>query len=467
MSTHEHKRVYGTQYGIPDDDELSSDAHSGEEDDWKAIERLSLEDAKKRKHGELLVASTLAGNIRRRVSEIEEVGLEELKAQKQKEINEANRKAFDAQWALIEVEDWGLAIREGLLPDGTPLQFSNHFITHLKRAVEAAEAAMALAKIALTATLHISYLGLLSRTSFDLLGVPFSNLTKTYECLTKELQGLEKRIKMWREIADNRGVPVGKWKGSASDVEFDPMANPSDPFFEADEEVRKILTEELEQTINSATTIDGKRVDGKAILDRYFNYLNQYRDNFYAAVGTPEEKKNKLPKKEIERRVAERQEKRLQAAREERAKRKRLQEINEKRKAMIEERKDIIRKAEIDRKDYEERKRKREAGSKEELRLGFYTPIEDEPDFKRLQTKLLKTPEPPKPPKPVTPVTPVAPVAPETPPQTPKWALPPRPWPIPEPGTGPVEPAEPVKPVRPTPKMPDWLAKLVRGERAE
>ncbi|KAI1649198.1 uncharacterized protein F4817DRAFT_363901 [Daldinia loculata] len=469
MSTQERRKVYK----IEDDDELSSDAHSGEGEDYKAIEQLTLADAKKRKHGELLVASTWAGNIRRKLSEIEEIGLEELKAQKHKEIDKATKKADNIRWALIEVEDWGLAIREGLLPDGTPLKFSNYFITHLKGAVEKAEAAMALAKIAVRATLNISYLGLLSRTSFALLGVPFTNLTDTYESLTKELQNLEKRIKMWREIADNRGVPVGKGKGSAYNVEDDPMANPADPFFEADEEVREILKQELEQTINNATTIDGKRVDSKAILDRYFNYLNQYRDNFYAAVGTPEEKKTKklLRSKEVAERLAERREKRFQAAKEERVKRKAQQELNEKRKARTEMRKDIIRKAELDRKDFEERKRKRAAGSGEDLRLGFYTPpVEDgEPDLKRLRVKsppvsTPPTPETPEihrrrpnPPMPVTPPMPETPVVHKrTPPPTPPMLKTPE-----KPTWG----VRPVGPVRPTPlPTPEWVKSLLRRE---
>ncbi|KAI0108425.1 hypothetical protein F4814DRAFT_455190 [Daldinia grandis] len=459
MAIHGNKKVYT----IDDDDELSSDAHSGQGEDYKAIERLSLADAKNRKHGEFLVASIWAGNIRRRLSEIEEIGLEELKAQKQREINKATEKADNIRWALIEVEDWGLAIREGLLPDGTPFRFSTYFIRNLKGAVEKAEAAMALAKIALKATLNISYLGQLSQMSLDLLGVPFTNLTNSYESIAKELQDLDKRTKMWREIVDNGGIPVDKGKMSAFIVDDDPTANPAGPFFEADGEARGILIQELQQTINSATTIDGKRVDSKAILDQYFSYLKQYHDNFYAAVGTPEEKKkNKVSSKEIAQRLAERHEKRLQAAREERVKRKVQQELNAKRQERTEMRKDILRKAQLDRKDLEERKRKRAVEGGENLRLGFHTPSagnppakDGEPDTKRPRVESPKKP------------TPVTPVANENPEENEKPALPPTPPPTPPPGpAGPAGPAGPVRPVRPTPwQVPDWVKTVASGNK--
>ncbi|KAG4218714.1 hypothetical protein PC116_g32806, partial [Phytophthora cactorum] len=227
------------------------------------------------------MASAWTANVRQRLAEIEEVALEEFKKEKQAQIDDVAGKTNDFRWALLEVEDWGLAMKESLLPDGTPLKFNNYFLANLKRAVVKSEAAMSLAKIALRAALNVGYLGTIVNFPFELIGAPFSNLSRTHSDLAKDLKALEKRLQMWREIADKSGLPEVPGKGSIYKygADNDSMVNPADPYFEADEEVKGILKNEITQTITNARRADGKAVNSKEILERYFNYLNEYRDN--------------------------------------------------------------------------------------------------------------------------------------------------------------------------------------------
>ncbi|KAI1483052.1 hypothetical protein K445DRAFT_14785 [Daldinia sp. EC12] len=429
---------------LPESDEWDSDARNGEGEDWKNLERLPLKESINRKQGEILMASAWTANVRQRLAEIEEVALEEFKKEKQAQIKDAAGKTNDFRWALLEVEDWGLAMKESLLPDGTPLKFSNYFLANLKRAVVKSEAAMSLAKIALRAALNVGYLGVIVNFPFELIGAPFSNLARTHSDLAKDLKALEKRLQMWRDIADKSGLPEVPGKGSIYKygADNDSMVNPADPYFEADEEVQGILKNEITQTITNARTADGKAVNSKEILERYFNYLNEYRDNYWADVPKPAPKreptikpnpeelegaarKTETPKvpqavmtreqrREARRKAAEKQKairyaEQLAHVRAERIRQKDRERREKQRKEKAELRKELVERIERERLDTEKKRKRAMEGEKGE-RLGFFTTDPtDPPEHKRPRTDDIIPPAPkpfvpsPTPPKPVTP----------------------------------------------------------------
>ncbi|KAI8966556.1 hypothetical protein F5Y11DRAFT_308552 [Daldinia sp. FL1419] len=355
-----------------EEDELSSDAHSGEGEDYKYIEQLSLDGSKKRKHGEILVTENLAKSTRLRLAEIEEVALEEYKAKKQVEVKEATKEADNFKWALLEIEDWGLALQDG------SFTFSNRFLDSLEGAVEKTAASLALAKVALRQTLQISYLGNLSTADWEILGIPFSNLMEKYEDLKKDIYASQKRLRMWVEISDRRGVPSTEIRNKSLEVEVEDSdrVNPAGPFFATTDAIREEIMNDLTETITHSTTAEGKTIDGRGILNRFFRYLDEYRNNHWEDAGKPsgiKPTRESLERKQMRLRMRQQHEDRTRRVKQKRERReaeaRQFKQEADLKRAMMERRKENQRIRDIDRKAMEDARKKRRNHGEWELEI--------------------------------------------------------------------------------------------------